>query len=229
METFGQAIIDHYQKLVPEILWINNEYGEPEEMPVDLFFRNFDNLPELEIIALKLCRGKVLDVGAGAGSHALLLQENGIAVTALEISSLAAKVIEHRGLKDVICENIFHYQPVKRYDTILLLMNGIGLAGNMANLSLLLNHFKVLLNPGGQIIFDSSDIAYLYGGSSLPKTTYYGELKYQYEYKNQKSDWFQWLYIDQHRLAVVARLCGWNTEIIFEDDMDQYLAKLTLI
>lgn len=229
MDTFGQAIIDYYQQREPEILWINNEYGEPEEMPVEIFFRNAENLPELESAALSLCRGNVLDVGAGAGSHALLLQDKGLPVTALEISALAAKVIKDRGVKNVICQNIFHYQPVQRFDTVLLLMNGIGLAGNLANLNLLLNHFKSLLTPGGHLIFDSSDIAYLYGGNSLPKKTYYGELKYQYQYKKQKGDWFQWLYIDQHRLAAIARLSGWETDVIYEDDMDQYLAKLTLI
>lgn len=229
MDIFGRALTDYYYQQESENLWINNEYGEPEEMPVEVFFRNDKNFPMLETIALDLCYGQVLDVGAGSGSHALWLQQAGIEVTALEISALASEVMKHRGVKKTICQNIFHYFPKHNFDTILLLMNGIGLAGNLTNLKRLLTHFKLLLKPGGQILFDSSDIAYLYEDTSYPKTNYYGELNYQYVYKKQAGDWFQWLYIDPSRLASIAFLCGWEMNVIYTDEMDQYLVKLTLI
>jgi hypothetical protein len=56
--------------------------------------------------------------------------------------------------------------------------------------------------------------------------TYYGEIEYQYEYRKQKSDWFKWLYIDQHKLIEIATEEGWKTEILFVDELGQYLAKL---
>ncbi|WP_317128797.1 class I SAM-dependent methyltransferase [Mucilaginibacter gracilis] len=174
-DILGQALHNHYYQDKPAPLWIHNQYGPKEEMPVETFFREQEDMPELELLALKQCRGKVLDIGAGAGSHALVLQQNGFDVTALEISGMAVGVMKARGVDKAIEADIFNYSE-GRYDTLLLLMNGIGLTGTLANLKLFLNHIKTLLNPGGQVIFDSSDIAYLYE-DGLPDTdNYYGEL-----------------------------------------------------
>ncbi|RYY07402.1 MAG: class I SAM-dependent methyltransferase, partial [Sphingobacteriaceae bacterium] len=207
--------------------WINNNYGEPEEMPVEVFFREQTDMPEAELLALHLCRGNILDIGAGAGSHALVLQERGFNVTALEISAGAAELMKKRGVKTVLQQDIFQYKTEK-FDTLLLLMNGIGLAGNLAGLNRFLQHAKQLLLPGGQLLFDSSDLTYLYEDLPLPQNKYYGEISYQYQYKNQQSDWFNWLYIDQKTLLKTALQNGWNCDILYEDDMDLYLAKLTL-
>jgi SAM-dependent methyltransferase len=227
MDIYGQALQDFYNQQPEEKLWLNNTYGEPEEMPVEVFFRGEDEMPEAELLALKMCRGKVLDIGAGAGSHALVLQERKLEVTALEISPGAAAVMQKRGVKTVLQQDIFQYQTEK-FNTLLLLMNGIGLTQNLAGLDRFLQHAKQLLLPGGQLIFDSSDITYLYEDLALPKNNYYGEISYQYQYKNQQGDWFNWLYIDSETLEKHARQQGWKCEIVYEDDMDLYLAQLTL-
>jgi SAM-dependent methyltransferase len=225
-DILGQALHDFYYQTTPETLWIHNHYGPKEEMPVDTFYRKADEMPELELIALKECRGKVLDVGAGAGSHALFLQEQGFDVTALDISGMGVNIMKARGVKDALEADIFAYRESK-YDTLLLLMNGIGLAGSLDNLKSLLSHLKTLLKPGGQLLFDSSDIAYLYEDDIPEGDKYYGELWYQYEYKNQQTEWFKWLYIDQQTLTDLATGEGWAVELLFEDEYDQYLAKLT--
>lgn len=226
-DILGQALHDFYFNTEPDTLWIHNQYGPKEEMPVDTFYRTPDDMPELELLALKQCRGRVLDIGAGAGSHALLLQQQGFDVTALDISALGVDVMKDRGVTKALEADIFAYRESK-YDTLLLLMNGIGLAGSLDNLNLLLSHLKSLLNPGGQLLFDSSDIAYLYDDEDIPKgENYYGELYYQYEYKGQKTDWFKWLYIDQDTLTELATAAGWHVEILFEDEYDQYLVRLT--
>jgi 2-polyprenyl-3-methyl-5-hydroxy-6-metoxy-1,4-benzoquinol methylase len=98
-DILGKALLDWHRGKRDEILWINNTYGEPEEMPVDYYFRSPDELPELEVFALDHCRGKILDVGAGAGAHALPLQEKGLQVDALEISANACTVLEQRRCK----------------------------------------------------------------------------------------------------------------------------------
>jgi SAM-dependent methyltransferase len=167
--------------------------------------------------------GKVLDIGAGAGSHSLVLQQRGLDVTALEISPLAAKVMRQRDVKNVTEADIFTYQA-DTYDTLLLLMNGIGLAGTLENLKIFLKHARTLLNPGGQLLFDSSDIAYLYEGN-LPADRYYGEIAYQYEYKKHFTDWFNWLYIDEQTLTQTAAAEGWDIEVLFEDEFSQYLVR----
>ena len=224
-EVLGQAIWDYHNNGKPAKLWIYNNYGPREEMPVHIYFRDEAAMPELELKALQACRGAVLDVGAGAGSHALVLQQKGINVTAMDISAMAAKVMLARGVKTVVNQDVFQYAE-KKFDTLLLLMNGIGLTGSITNLSLFLQHAKKLLLPGGQLVFDSSNIAYLYDGN-LPATGgYYGELTYEYGYKNKKSGWFKWLYIDKDTLLQVAHQEGWEMELLFEDRQDQYLVRL---
>jgi SAM-dependent methyltransferase len=227
-DLFGHALSDYFKGRPADKLWINNTYGPKEEMPLDVYFRTEDELPDLELMALGKCRGKVLDIGAGAGSHALILQEQGLTVAALDLSPLAVDIMLRRGVKNAIAVDIFNY-PDNNYDTLLLMMNGIGLCGTIEQLRLFLQHAKTLLATGGQLLFDSSDIAYLYDGDLPDSINYYGELSYQYAYKGHKTQWFKWLYIDKHKLTAIAVEEGWVTEILFEDDMDQYLARLTPI
>lgn len=226
-DVLGQAIWDYYYESKPGKLWIYNTYGPKEEMPVDIYFRDEDDMPELELAALALCRGSILDIGAGAGSHALLLQQKGLDVTAMDISAKAAEVMEVRGVEKVLQDDIFLYKQ-QRFDTLLLLMNGIGLTGTVTKLRIFLQHAKKLLAPGGQLIFDSSDIAYLYEGKLPDDGSYYGELSYEYAYKGKKSGWFTWLYIDKNTLAQIAEQEGWQTEVIMEDSNQQYLARVTI-
>ena len=225
IDVIGHAIHDFYYNLSPGKLWIHNKFGKPDEMPIDIYFRDEEDMPDLELEALDLCYGKVLDIGAGAGSHALYLQEKNIDITAIEISPLAAAVMKHRGVKNIIRKSIFDYNA-EQYDTLLLLMNGIGLTATISGLHLFLQQAKKMLLPGGQLIFDSSDVAYLYKKNIPKMENYYGEINFRYEYKRQKTDWFTWLYIDPQKLAIIAAEEGWTTEILFEDEHDQYLVKL---
>ena len=224
-DVMGEAIRDYFLKRSRGKLWIHNKYGEKEEMPIGTYFRDVQRMPELEQIALRECKGKILDVGAGAGSHALELQANGKDVTTIEFSEKASEVMRLRGVQKVVHQDIFTYHN-GGYDTLLLLMNGIGLTGNIAGLTRFLQLAKNWLTESGQLIFDSSDVAYLYeDGLSFPPY-YYGEINYCYEYKKQKTEWFSWLYVDRKTLTKIAAKEGWQTEILYMDEFDQYLARL---
>lgn len=225
-DVLGQAIYDHWKKQPASKLWINNQYGPREEMPIQTYFREEDDMPDLEWMALEQCRGKVLDIGAGAGSHALFLQEQGIDVIAMDISPLCVKTMQERGVKMAFEGDIFNYNQGK-FDTLLLLMNGIGLAGTIGGLKKLLTHLKTLMTPDGQLLFDSSDVAYLYEGN-LPAEGYYGEIEYQYSYKQVSTEWFKWLYVDEHKLQEIAAECGYQMEVLIDDEYGQYLTRLTL-
>jgi SAM-dependent methyltransferase len=228
MDVFGEALLDQYRGTADAKLWLYNSYGHPEEMPVDVFFRNKNEMPELELLALDRCRGRILDIGAGVGSHALILQERGEDVTAIEISKTACEIMMDRGVDQVIHEDILNFSGEK-FDTLLLLMNGVGLAGSIPGLRKFLEKSRELLMPNGQLIFDSSDIAYLYDDLALPAGKYYGEISYQYEYRSQLSDWFNWLYIDPILLNQIAAEEGWKMELLMDDEMDQYLVRFTVI
>lgn len=227
MDVYGNALLDFYRNGKADTLWLHNSYDGPEKMPIDIFFRNEEEMPTLEYKALSLCYGKILDVGAGVGSHTLLLQELNADVTAIDISANAVKIMQDRGVKKAVVQNIFSTK--EKYDTLLFLMNGIGLTGTLAGFVAFLEKAKSLINPTGQLVFDSSDISYLYQDFPKPDAKYYGEVSYCYEYQKQKGNWFDWLYLDQQTLLNTAKESGWQCQIIFDDGADQYLAKLTLI
>jgi len=226
MDVFGAALNDFYKNNVSDILWLHNSYGEAEEMPVDLFFRTEEEMPLLEHKALALCYGTVLDVGAGVGSHALSLQEMGLVVTAIDISANAVKIMSQRGVKQAFVRDIFSTK--EKYNTLLFLMNGIGLTGTLVGFVNFLQQAKSLIYEKGQLLFDSSDISYLYEEVPKPEHCYFGEVSYCYTYKNQKGKWFNWLYLDQNTLISIANQNGWHCDILFDDQEDQYLARLTL-
>lgn len=225
-DILGTAIHDFYFHHSRARLWVHDHHGPEVEMQIPVYFRHPSAMPELEQVALQECRGTVLDIGAGAGSHALTLQQGGREITALDISPKAGAVMRDRGVERVVVADIFAYNE-GTFDTLLLLMNGIGLTGNADGLRRFLHHAKTLLKPRGQLLFDSSDVAYLFDGGMPDTGHYYGEITCRYEYKRQKSDWFSWLYIDEQTLRGIAVAEGWEVEKLYEDDDDQYLVRLT--
>ena len=232
-DILGKALKSYYFENDKDKLWILSDIMEEDEMPITHYFRGIKSMSNIELIALKHCRGKVLDIGAGAGSHALELQKSGKDVTALDISEGCIEVMKSRGVKSVINSDILEFDN-GRYDTILLLMNGIGLSGELSNLKNLLIKLKSLLNKGGQIIFDSSDISYLYkseDGSIMIdlNADYYGELNYCFTYKGIKGNWFKWLYIDEDLMKNHSIEAGFEMEVLYRGENSDYLARLTII
>ena len=226
----GAAILDYQTKGKAGKLSILSSMFEEDEMPVKHLFRNLEEMPMLEQKALSLAKGKVLDVGAGAGCHALALQAQSIAVKAIDISSQSCQAMLQRGVKDVECINLFDEHLESGFDTILLLMNGTGIAGKIENLPALFNRLKALLNKGGQILIDSSDIKYIYenedGSFDINlNAAYYGEVDYQMVYKDVKGDSFDWLYVDFPLLKSIAESCGLHGELIAEGEHYDYLAR----
>ena len=205
-------------------------------MSVSYLFRSFDEMQKIEQKALHLCKGKVLDVGCGAGSHSLYLQEKGFDVAAIDISENAIKACQLRGLKNAKVQNVLELKTEK-FDTILLLMNGTGIFGTLGKTPQFLQKLKSLLNPNGQILIDSSDIIYMFdeddpevsGGSKwIPGNGYYGELTFTVSYKNQTEEPFPWLYLDYNTLQNAAFDNGFQCELVMEGEHFDYLAKLTL-
>lgn len=229
-DPFGAAIHDYFKNGKARDIRVDSNYTEDESIPVAWFFRDRNEMPAVEQKALELCRGTVLDVGAAAGCHALVLQENGLSVCALEQSEQAAGVMKQRGIKEVIVSDIYEFDRQK-FDTILLLMNGAGIGGTIDGLQKLLLHLKKLLNENGQILMDSSDIKYLFeveDGSiwvDLSSSSYYGEMEYEVTYKQHRSI-FDWLFIDFETLQKAARKVGLTCELILNGEHYDYLAKL---
>ena len=223
--VFDAAITDFYNNRLETTLLINNRYGQPDEMPLAVYFRSEEDLNGLESYALSLCSGSVLDVGAGAGAMSLILQNKGVEVEALEISKACCDILRFRGIDKVINQDFFAVETKKQYDTILMMMNGIGICGTIDVLPRLFQKFNDLLKPGGQVLLDSSDVSYLYE-KGLPESNYFGEIDYQYEYQAEKGPWFKWLYADMQILTKEAERFGYQLVVLSEDYNGQYLGRL---
>ena len=232
-DPMGAAIRDYHLRGKAARLRVMSSMFDEDEMPVDHLFRTFDNMPHIEQKALNMAYGKVLDIGAGAGCHALALQERGMDVKAIDISPLSCEVMKERGIKDVECVNLFCKQLQGKYDTLLLLMNGTGIAGKLSQLPALLNRLKELLSEEGQILIDSSDLKDIYenedGSMDIDlNAPYYGEVDYQMQYRDIKGEPFDWLYTDPMLLASVSKQCRLQCQIMEQGEHYDYLAKLTL-
>lgn len=228
----GLAIIDYYSGNHDAELLVESDCTGTEIMPASIFFRTLEQLPDLERYALGLCRGTVLDIGAGAGSHSLILQQQGFDVSPVDISPFSVAVMQQRGLEKAVCSDIWDFQA-EPFDTILMLMNGIGLAGDLKGLELFLKDIKRLLKPDGQLLLDSTDLDYLRHepGANvkriLKKGADYGKVRYQMEYRGVKGPFFHWLFIDEDTLRKYAHRTGWIFQVVYEED-SQYLARLVL-
>lgn len=229
-DPMGRAITEYWKTGDTTPIRIFSPMFDEDEMPVETLFRSFADMPELEQEALKLAKGRTLDVGAGAGCHTLVLQERGIDVTAIDISPLSVETMRGRGVKKVLQQDFFTLNT--QFDTILLLMNGIGIVGKAENLHILFHLLDRILAPDGQLLFDSSDICYIYedadGIIELPSSKeYYGNLVYQLQYKDTLGDPFNWSYIDANTVSEVAFSHGYQFDILREGPHYDYLARIS--
>ena len=230
-DLFGKALLDYYKSPREQQLITWTSLTEEDAVPLAYFFRNYKEMPAIEQKALALSHGKVLDIGCGTGSHSLYLQnEKGLTVSGLDSSFGAAKIAKERGVNQVFHRSILDFTEGS-FDTLLLMMNGLGVAKNFQGILPLLTHLKSLLAPQGQILLDSSDLIYLFEEEEQDDwrnaETYYGELDFGISYKEETEE-FPWLYLDFEHLSKAAELAGLNCEKLLDGRNYDYLARLSL-
>lgn len=231
-DVFGKAIAAYYYNKDETPIMVHSPDFDDDEILVPYLFRGFEEMPILEQEALRRAEGRVLDVGCGAGSHSLYLQnEKKLEVTAIDISEGALEICKVRGIKNTQAIDYFQLKNEK-FDSILLLMNGTGIIGKLKNLDHFFQHTRSLLSEKGQVLIDSSDLSYLLdpdedGGIWVdPDAPYYGELEFSISYKGEQSPEFPWLYLDFNSLTLAAQENNFSCELVKKGEHYDYLAVL---
>lgn len=232
-DPMGAAIRDYFENRTCQKLVVSSSLFEDDEMPVPHLFRTFPEMNELERTALLLCRGRVLDVGGGAGCHSIVLQEReGLEVTAIDVSPLSVETMRRRGVTCAEMADFFDFVPSCRFDVVLMLMNGMGIVGKLCRLPDLFLRLDELLSPDGMLLVDSSDLRYVFedeDGAFDPSEFegYYGEVDFTMHYGNISGRRFDWLYVDFMTLSQYASAAGFKAEKIREGAHYDYLAKIS--
>ncbi len=233
-DPMGSAIAEfHATKKAAKLRVFSSQFDE-DEIPAKELFRTYKQMPKLEQMALKLAKGRILDVGAGSGCHALALQDLKSEVCAIDISQLSVETMKERGVLDARQVNIFDEEFDEKFDTILMLMNGAGIIGKLSNMAKFFERAKSLLTPDGSILMDSSDLKYLFededGSFEINLMgEYYGQIDFQMQYKDVMGERFDWLYIDFQTLSYYANENGFEAELVSNGSHYDYLAKLRLV
>lgn len=230
-DPLGSMMLDYFDGQKHAYVDVASPTLDMWKMSGQIMFRTFQSMNRIEKKALSLCRGPILDIGAGSGCHTLYLQNKGNRVDALDISPGCVEVMTKRKVNHVIHDNFFALEN-RQYHTLLMLMNGIGICGSLDGLNLFLQSARTALSDGGQILADSTDLASLYKPEILSPDNgrYYGETQFVMTYKDKEisGDPFEWLYIDFETLKTYAAFQGFACENLITDHTGRYLARLSL-
>ncbi len=234
LSGYGKALADYYRGDTAAVVTARREDGYVSEVSLEPFFTESVDLPEIESIALAHCQGHVLDVGAGAGRHSLALQARGFDVCAIDVIPQAVEIMQARGVQDARLADVHEFEGGP-FDTLLMLMNGMGMVESLAGLDKYLATVKRLLKPDGQLLVDSLDVRRTDNPQHLAyhdwlraNGRYYGEMRMQFVYQEQVGAMFGWLHIDPETLTAHARIYNWQCVVLHEEANGHYLAKLNV-
>lgn len=233
LEPHARALRDFIGGETDARIVVRSSLGEDEELPVAVFFRAPEDFFAFERAALPLCRGRVLDIGAGTGIHTLYLQDQGFEVCAIDVLAEAVEIMRAAGVRDARQADVWEFEE-EPFDTILMMMNGIGILGTLQGLDRFLGQVPRLLKPGGQILLDSGPARVVgESGDAAAEVAigsgeaYHGEAWITLEYKGRIGEPFRELYADSETLTKHADDAGFRCEIVFRDELGGYVARLT--
>lgn len=218
-DAYGRAMFDYHEGRRGWTPMIERDDGNVDaDFGMELYFGNKWSPPERE--ALRFVRGRVLDVGAGAGRIALHLQKRGHDVCAIDNSPLAVKVMKARGVKDA---RLLPFKEITSkvgmFDTVVMWGNNFGLFGRAAGARSMLRRLKKLTNPGARII---AMTVYIYRTTEPVHLAYHrrnrkrgrmaGELRIRVRYKTYATPWFDYMMVSPEEMADLADGTGWFLE-----------------
>ena len=229
-DLFGMAFLDYYKK-TPHPLYLERDDGHVDEQGMDIYFASFEDFQPAEKKALQHVKGKVLDIGVGAGRVALYLQDRGHEVVGIDLSEKAVEVSMRRGVKQVLrmsaCDLKF---PKATFDTAIAFCNNFGLCGNMTGVEQMLRDLHRMVRPGGRFLASSiqptrtknpEHIAYHKKNRArgLPP----GQVKLREKYRDVVGPWWDLLMVTPSEMRELCKRTGWRIDKIYRGVMDVYV------
>jgi hypothetical protein len=206
--------------------------GYTQEVHPAEFITPIQEMTAIHRKALDRCRGKVLDVGAGARPHAIELQNRGLKICAIDKLPIAVLIMKSRGLLDVRQGDFLDLRE-DLFVIVLFSGNVIDLVGTQRGLTKLLHKFDNFVSTGVRIILESWDfrrskarINQLYYSKAQDKPKYAGETYFRFCYREISSEFIPWLFIDPEEICSLASSSGLNCDLIASDESGEFLAEL---
>lgn len=231
MNPFARALHDYHAGDQSAEFIIERNDGFRECVPASLFFAK-ENFPELEARALDLCQGRILDVGAAAGRHSLELARRGFRVTSLDVLPELESLLGEAGAERIVISDILAFEGGP-FETLLMLMNGIGMAGTPDGLVRFLRHARQIVSPGGQILCDSLDVTVTaepahiaYRQRNITEGRAPGQQTFTITCDGVTGEIFHWLHLDFDSLNRACAENGWASELVASEANGHYLCRI---
>lgn len=228
-EPLAAALMDHFETGKPRRVQATRADGVCFEIETEEYFTLEGQLASLDAQAMQRCCGRVLDVGAGAGRHALVLQEQGCEVVAIDVSPLCVSLCQERGVRDARLFDVLDLSmeaPLGKFDTIFFGMQTLGVAGGVGALGTMLTRLRASLSPNGKIVADSSALREAWDGEVADTSASRGEIVLSTRYRGWRGEPFPWLYLSETHLREVAEEVGFKVETLVEDPGGEFLVEM---
>lgn len=199
------------------------------------YFADYAAWLKREKQAIRLVKGRVLDIGCGAGRHGLYLQKKGLDVMGIDNSPGAIKVCRLRGyrkLKLMSIAQIHKFKP-ESFDSVIMMGNNFGLFGSYKQARRLLKHLCRITSPDGQIIaetvnpYSTKDQLHLgYHRFNRKRGRMGGQLRIRLRHKKIIGGWFDHLLVSPAEMRAILHGTGWRLAQILSDKGPGYTARI---
>jgi SAM-dependent methyltransferase len=233
-DTFGKALMAYHRGETKNYI-VERDDGRVHEYDIGTYFIPYDEWPEFEREAVLEARGRVLDVGVGAGRVALWLQENGHEVVGIDVSPLALEVSRLRGVKDLRLMDVRELDFTDgSFDTVLMFGNNLGIGGDVEQTRRILQSLHRITADEGIVIAatrdplkteDPAHLAYHERNRRMNRPP--GLVRIRIGFQGEFEDWWELLMVGKEELTQLLEHTGWSISRIYDSDVASFVAILT--
>lgn len=239
VDAYGKELWEYFfTKKGHEIVERDDGFINVSQIAPKNYFLNYKKWSLIQKKAIKYAKGRVLDIGCGAGKHSLYLQKKGLKVTGIDNSPLAIKVCKLRGLKIAKILSIDEVDKFKlsSFDTILMLGNNFGLFGSFVKAKKFLKIFFKITSKNALIIVETTNPYQTknpdhlsYHKLNLKKRKMAGQLRLRVRHKKLIGEWFDYLMVSKKELKKILENTGWRIKKIIDSKSGLYIAVIEKI